>query len=102
MSRVMAVAERVEVEFVGGPLGLAILKDALRNDGLTVEHEPPLEERGAGDATLIVLLSITGNLATEVLKAAVRAVIERVRNRVPHSKLTILEPRGDSESWGFE
>ena len=58
-------------------MGLTHFTDALEREGLTLEYEPPLEERGAGAEVAAVVVSILSNGAYDAIKAGIRKFRER-------------------------
>lgn len=76
------------VRFTGGPRGLHHLVDELRNAGLTVDYTAPVEHRSRGaDVAQTVAIWVTsgaaGNLATDGLKAAVKAAVRKFKEKHP-------------------
>ena len=83
----------MRIVYEGGPRGLAMLAQALRGEGLDVDYEPPIEERGAGQDALRAVIHVTEVMRDEAVGAVVveaaRRAIAKVRQRLPGVKAKI-------------
>ena len=76
----MADDSTIELVYEGGPRGLAVLVQALRDEGLEVSYEPPHEYRGAGmgqDVEVALIVSAAGTVG----KALVAQALGKIRER---------------------
>ena len=92
---VVSVADDITMELVyeGGPRGLAVLVQALRDEGLEVSYEPPQEYRGAGtgrEVEVALIVSVAGTVGKALVAQALGKIRERwpwVKVRGKHEKL---------------
>jgi len=82
----MPDASSVELVYEGGPRGLAALVQALRDEGLEVSYEPPIEERSGGMAQEVVVMLVVSAVGT-VTKALTAKALEQLRARWPGIKV---------------
>ena len=62
----------MEITYSGGPRGLAVIKSMLEDEGLTLDYEPPIERRGAGE---IIAFTVVINIGSACAKDALDAAI---------------------------
>jgi len=82
----------MRITYRGGIRGLVLLDQALKEEGLDAEHPPPMEERGAGETAIKILIYIRVTGVDEAARAAMRAAASRAI-----AKLKERFPRDDAE-----
>lgn len=82
----------MQVTYTGGPRGLALLVANFEAEGLTVNYEPPMEERGgatqlAVQVVIYVAETFADNAknaaATGAILVAVKKAIAKAKDRLP-------------------
>jgi hypothetical protein len=85
----------MKVRFRGSPSFVGMLAQMLRDEGLEVDYAPPLEDRGAGDTLVEVVLYVAGKGVDVAVVALVGdkvgAAIKRFRERVPRAQVNIVD-----------
>jgi hypothetical protein len=78
----MATLVLVKITYTGGPLGLHLLDEALRQRGLDPKYDPPPECRSAGEVAVNVVMWLADHGAGHAFDIAVGAAIKEVVDRV--------------------
>jgi hypothetical protein len=81
-----------------------MLAQMLSDEGLTVDFEPPTEDRGTGDVVTVVVLYVGAKVLDKAFDLSLDKLIERAvqrfKSRVPKAEVTIW--RKDSPTDGSE
>lgn len=83
----------IELVYEGGPRGLAVLVQALREEGLEVSNEPPQEvprRRRGQEVEVALIVSVAGTIGKALVAQALGKIRERwpgVKARGKHEKL---------------
>jgi hypothetical protein len=77
---------------------VSMLASMLRDEGLTVEYEAPVEGRGVGDVATVVVLYVSNKVLDATVGLSVEALIERALTRFrarSRAKVTVVDHRDD-------
>lgn len=88
----------MRVSFTGGPQGFHMFVEALKDEGIEVEYEPPTERRTGAQIVLEAVLWLVDNAASAAVGVAVGAGYERARAKVqarfPRTRIEADPPEG--------
>lgn len=73
----------VELQYEGPPALVGALAQMLREDGMQVSYEPPMEQRDAALVIAIVTLVVQVTGADDRMKAAIDRFVERFKRAEP-------------------
>jgi len=83
--------ERHTVTYEGSTRQVAVLAQLLRDEGLKVDYEPPMESRGAIHAEQVatVVISVVSGTASALLGDAINAGVRKFRARNLRGKIAV-------------
>ena len=74
----------MNLTYEGDPVGVSYFASALRDEGVDVTFDPPVEKRGAGSDVVVVVLTIAADRALgPVFEAAYAKATEKLKDRFP-------------------
>ena len=89
----------MRINFSGGPQGFHMFIEALKDEGIEVEYEPPIEKRSGAQIVLQAVVWLLDNAASAAVGVAVGAGYERARAKVqerfPRTRIEVETPEGD-------
>jgi hypothetical protein len=87
----------------GTPLALHLAEQAFEAEGLTVDYEPPLEQRGGGQPVFEqVLINLACDATFAVLFALAKKAQAKLAERKPPVVIHLPPVPDEQESWGSE
>jgi hypothetical protein len=75
------------VTYTGNPSLVGLLAHLLRQDGLEVQYEPPMEERGLSDVPQDVLVGVLVTGTSAAIKAGLKAARDYFHERFPRTRI---------------
>lgn len=82
----------MKITYEGPPALTGLFAQMLRDEGLEVDYQPPIEKRGgAADIMVAVGLTVSSTVA-QIYGDEIKAAVRKLKDRSPHSK--VLDENG--------
>lgn len=82
----------MKITYQGPPALTGLFAQQLRDAGLDVSYQPPMEQRGAGEVAVRVVMIVLEKAADEaggvVMGAALSEAVRKLKGRFPQAKVT--------------